>query len=175
MLLVVFLVVLETNLLSLFNITDIMLRASGKRNPAPNLEAGAKKKRKQGKFNLWADKSMVKKGLETLHGGQSILLKAEDIWGAGNVPAGQEKYLYQYHIYQINEDCKTAIIEFDDKYVEEGGIYPTRTETPKLPSISTSSSEKRRTSNCSIFTLAARTKSTMTGRNICGRKRNIRR
>ena len=62
-------------------------------------------------------------GLETLHGGKHILLKAEEILGAGNVPAGQEKYLYQYHIYQINEDCKTAIIEFDEKYVEEGGYH----------------------------------------------------
>ena len=66
---------------------------------------------------------MLKKGMETHHGGQRILLKAEEIWGAGNVPAGQEKYLCQYHIYQINEDCKTAIIEFDEKYVEEGGYH----------------------------------------------------
>ena len=83
-----FLVNLETHLLSLLNITDIMLRASEKRNPAPNSAAGAKKKSKQGKFNLWADKSMPKKGLETLHGGQLILIKAEEIWGAGNVTAG---------------------------------------------------------------------------------------
>ena len=61
--------------------------------------------------------------METLHGGQHILLKAEEIWAAGNVPAGQEKYLYQYHIYQINKDCKTAIIKFDEKYVEEGGYH----------------------------------------------------
>ena len=100
-----------------------MIRVSGKLNPAPNLAAGAKKKRKQGKFNLWADKYMLKKGLETLHGGQSILLKAGKIWGAGNVPSGQEKYLYQYHIHQINEYFKTAIIEFDEKYVEEGGYH----------------------------------------------------
>ena len=118
-----FLVVLKTNLLSLLNITDIILRASGKRNPAPNSASGAKKKSNQGKFNLWADKYMLNKGLETLHGGQRILLKAEEIWGAGNVPAGQEKYLYQYHIYQINEDYKTAIIKFDEKYVEEGRYH----------------------------------------------------
>ena len=66
---------------------------------------------------------MLKKGLETLHASQRILLKAGEIWGAGNVPAGQEKYLYQYHIYQINKDCKTAIIKFDEKYVEEGGYH----------------------------------------------------
>ena len=88
-----------------------MLRATGKTDSA----AGAKKKSKRGKFNLWADKSMLKKVLETLHGGQRILLKAEEIWGAGNVPAGQEKYMYQYHIYQTNEDGKTVIIEFDEK------------------------------------------------------------
>ena len=74
---VVFLVVLETNLLSLLNITDIMLRASGKRNLAPNLAAGAKKKSNQGKFNIWSNKSMLKKGLETLQEGHHILLKAE--------------------------------------------------------------------------------------------------
>ena len=87
------LVVLETNLLSLLNITDIILRTSGKCNTATNSEARAKKKSKQGKFNPWADKYMLKKGLETLHRGQHILLKAEEIWGAGNVPAGQEKYI----------------------------------------------------------------------------------
>ena len=64
-----FLVVIETNLLSLLNITDIILRASWKRNPATNLAAGAKKNSKLGKFNLWDDKYMLKKGLETLHGG----------------------------------------------------------------------------------------------------------
>ena len=35
LLLVVLMVVLETNIISLLNITDIMLRDSGKRNPAP--------------------------------------------------------------------------------------------------------------------------------------------
>ena len=100
-----------------------MLRASGKRNPAPNLAAGAKRKSKQGKFKFLFDKSMLKKGLDTLHRGQHILLKAEEIWGCGNIPACQEKYLYQNHINQINEDCKTAIIGLNEKYVEEGGYH----------------------------------------------------
>ena len=89
-----FLVVFETNIISINNITDIILRPSGEHNPTPNSAAGAKKKSKQGKLYLLADKYMLKKGLETLHGGQRILLKSEEIWGAGNVPAGQEKYLY---------------------------------------------------------------------------------
>ena len=72
-------VVLETNLLSLLNITDIILRTSGKCNTATNSAAGSKKNSKQGKFNPWADKYMFKKGLETLHRGQRILIKAEEI------------------------------------------------------------------------------------------------
>ena len=79
------------------------------------------KKTKQGPFNLQRTTELIKKGLEVNHDGKRLLLAASGLYRYDQVPEGEENYFFQYHIHLINEDCNTAIIEFDERYVEEDG------------------------------------------------------
>jgi hypothetical protein len=54
--------------------------------------------------------------LRKTHTGKRILLRAKDIY-SGTVP-----YLFQYSVSQVNVDCKTAIIDFDEKCIVEKGV-----------------------------------------------------
>jgi hypothetical protein len=53
--------------------------------------------------------------------GRRILLRAQDIYGRGKVPEGEEDYLFQYIIDSINEDCKTAVLKYEEKSITNGG------------------------------------------------------
>ena len=77
------------------------------------------KKKKQ--RTLFHDNETILSGLRAKYKGQRVLLKSVAIWKhARYIPDGEEDYLYQYHIEDINSDCKTATIEFDQCYVIEG-------------------------------------------------------
>ena len=58
--------------------------------------------------------------LRKTHTGKRILLRAKDIY-SGTVPAGEEAFLFQYSVSHVNADCKTAIIDFDEKCIVEKG------------------------------------------------------
>lgn len=53
--------------------------------------------------------------------GKRILLKAQDIYGRGRVPCGEEDFLFQYHLSSINDDCKSAVLQYDEKCIKNGG------------------------------------------------------
>jgi hypothetical protein len=65
--------------------------------------------------------------LTKLHKGKRLLLKAEDIYAS--IPPGEEKFLFQYKISKINEGGMTATLQYEWKYIKEGGkkfkAYPT--------------------------------------------------
>ena len=58
--------------------------------------------------------------LRKTHIGKRILLRAKDIYN-GTVPHGEEAFLFQYSVSQVNADCKTATIDFDERCIVEKG------------------------------------------------------
>jgi hypothetical protein len=53
---------------------------------------------------------------------RSILLRAKAIYN-GTVPDGEEAHLFQYSVQNVNNDCKTATIDFDEKCIVENGDF----------------------------------------------------
>lgn len=88
---------------------------------------------------LFHSSDVIRSGLQKSHGGKRILLKASLIYSKGNIPAGEKDYLFQYSIRTINSDCSTSIIDFDERYVVEGGHeflnYPNIDPGDEEPSI----------------------------------------
>ena len=70
---------------------------------------------------LFDSDDIVLAGLRKTHTGKRILLKATDIYKNSVVPRGEENYLFQYSVTTINGDCKTATIQFDERYIDDGG------------------------------------------------------
>lgn len=67
--------------------------------------------------------------LRLQHKGKRLLLCASTIYGTmARVPQGEEDFIFLYIVSDINPDCQTASIEYEGKYVVEGGrefkIYP---------------------------------------------------
>jgi hypothetical protein len=58
--------------------------------------------------------------LRKTHIGKRILLRAKAIYN-GTVPNGEEAFLFQYSVSQVNADCKTATIDFDERCIVEKG------------------------------------------------------
>ena len=58
--------------------------------------------------------------LRKTHTGKRILLRAKDIYN-GTVPDGEEAHLFQYSVINVNNDCKMATIDFDEKCIVENG------------------------------------------------------
>ena len=80
-----------------------------------------KKKPKIGKQgSLFGSDKAILDGMNLTYKGSRILLKAKDIYPRGQIPAGEEPYLFQYHIEKINPDRKTATLKFDEMYVVDG-------------------------------------------------------
>lgn len=75
----------------------------------------------------------VRKSLEVLHGGKRLLLKASAIYGKKGIPRGEEKYNFQYIVKSIDANNTTATLEFEKKYIEDGGTtfkaYPIITDS----------------------------------------------
>ncbi len=53
--------------------------------------------------------------------GKQILLKAQDIYPWGDIPFKEEVMLFQYSIASIKENLQSAVIEYDGKYITNGG------------------------------------------------------
>ena len=88
------------------------------------LRGGTAKKGKKGKqsmLNMHSTNELLKAGLQKAHEGKRILLSSRSIYKPGQIPEGEENSLWQYSVLAINDDCKTAVIEFDERYIEEGG------------------------------------------------------
>jgi hypothetical protein len=60
--------------------------------------------------------------LRKTHDGTQILLRAKPIYN-GTVPDGEEAHLFQYSAQNVNNDCKTATIDFDEKCIVENGDF----------------------------------------------------
>ena len=71
-------------------------------------------------FNSGTKREQVLESMISRYKRRQILLKAQDIYGRGKVPSGKEEYLFQY-IDSINEDCKTAILKYEEKCIANGG------------------------------------------------------
>jgi hypothetical protein len=66
------------------------------------------------------------------HKGKRLLLPAATIYGTlARVPKGEANFIFLYIVSEINEDCQTASIEYEGKYVMDGGrefkTYPPHT------------------------------------------------
>ena len=70
-------------------------------------------------LNPWGSHLLVK-GLEKAHKDNRILLSSKDLYKSGCVPDGEEDYLFQYIFTQVNDDCETGVIKFDNCYTKEG-------------------------------------------------------
>ncbi len=60
--------------------------------------------------------------LRKTHNGKRILLGAKAIYN-GMVPEGEEAHLFQYSVKNVNYDCRTATIDFDEKCIVENGDF----------------------------------------------------
>ena len=63
---------------------------------------------------IFGSNQQILAGMNTVYGGRRILLKATDIYARSRIPEGEETYLFQYHINEVNADRKTATIKFDE-------------------------------------------------------------
>ena len=63
----------------------------------------------------------VLQGIAKLHVGKRVLISAEDLYEPDLPPDGQENTLFQYSVKHINPDCKTAVIDYDEIQIEDGG------------------------------------------------------
>ena len=115
---------------------------------------------------LFHSSDVIRSGLQKSHGGKRILLKASLIYSKGNIPAGEKDYLFQYSIRTINSDCSTSIIDFDERYVVEGGHeflnYPNIDPGDEEPSIPNYQLESIIVVSCTILILGGETRSRMT-------------
>ena len=79
---------------------------------APNTPTTATKKKKTKKvqrpFNLHPTTALLLEGLRKAHTGKRILLTSKALFKTNRIPEGEENYLCQYHIYEVNGDGKTA-------------------------------------------------------------------
>jgi hypothetical protein len=68
-----------------------------------------------------ARKEDVMESMKSKYKGKQILLKAQDIYAQGKVPPKEEKMLFQYSIASIKDNLQSAVIEYDDKCITNGG------------------------------------------------------
>jgi hypothetical protein len=54
-------------------------------------------------------------------GNKKVLLKATSLYSKKNLPIGEEKYIFQYHVIAVNDDLKTCKLEYETKFIVEGG------------------------------------------------------
>jgi hypothetical protein len=95
--------------------------SDGRKHAPQAMATASKKKKVQSPFNLHPTNALLLEGLRKAHVGKHILLRSTALFKTNRTPEGEENYLWQYHIYKVNGDGKTAEIEFDERYIEEGG------------------------------------------------------
>jgi hypothetical protein len=55
-----------------------------------------------------------------LYVGKRLLLTAKFVYGK-NIPSGERNYLFQYIVSDVNPDCKALTLDYEFKFIEEGG------------------------------------------------------
>ena len=68
-----------------------------------------------------SDQQDSKPSLKKLYTNKRVLLKAKELY-RGKIPEGEEKYLFQYHVQGVNDDCKSFVLKFVRIYVVEDSI-----------------------------------------------------
>jgi hypothetical protein len=68
-----------------------------------------------------AHKEDVMEFMKLKYKGKQILMKVQDIYPWGKLPPKEEEMLFQYSIASINKDLQSAVIEYDDKCITNGG------------------------------------------------------
>jgi hypothetical protein len=77
---------------------------------------GVSKKKKQHQSTLFSDGNEVLRGLFKAHKGKGLLIPAKVSY-SGQVPFGQEDYLFQYSVRSVNKDHKTLVIQYDERCI----------------------------------------------------------
>ncbi len=97
---------------------------SSNKTKSSGVDGGQPSKKSKGplaSFFNGGTKEQVLDSMISRYKGRRILLKAQDIYGRGKVPCGEEEYLFQYIIDSINENCKTAVLKYEEKCITNGG------------------------------------------------------
>ena len=89
-------------------------------NGAATVTSTKIKKKQHAQLNLHSNSDLIRKGLETYHKGKHLLLVSKYLCKQGQVPEGQEDFLWEYTFIKVNDDCKTGIIEFNQRYILDG-------------------------------------------------------
>jgi hypothetical protein len=80
------------------------------------------KKTKSIRDAFLGNKEQVLRSLRLQHKGKRLLLRASTIYGTmARVPEGEENFIFLYIVSEINPDFTTASIEYEGKYVVDGG------------------------------------------------------
>jgi hypothetical protein len=88
--------------------------------PSKGTDTRKKPKTQASIAHTFGNNAFLLASLRKTHTGKRILLRAKDIYN-GAVPNGEEAFLFQYSVSQVNADCKTATIDFDEKCIVEKG------------------------------------------------------
>ena len=88
--------------------------------PSKGSETRKKLKTQVSLAHTFGNNAFLLASLRKTHIGKRILLRAKDIYN-GTVPHGEEAFLFQYSVSQVNADCKTATIDFDERCIVEKG------------------------------------------------------
>ena len=88
--------------------------------PSKGSDTRKKSKTQVSLAHTFGNNAFLLASLRKTHIGKRILLRAKDIYN-GTVPHGEEAFLFQYSVSQVNADCKTATIDFDERCIVEKG------------------------------------------------------
>ena len=88
--------------------------------PSKGSDSRKKSKTQVSLAHTFGNNAFLLASLRKTHIGKRILLRAKDIYN-GTVPHGEEAFLFQYSVSQVNADCKTATIDFDERCIVEKG------------------------------------------------------
>ena len=88
--------------------------------PSKGSDSRKKSKTQVSLAHTFGNNAFLLASLRKTHIGKRILLRAKDIYN-GNVPNGEVAFLFQYSVSQVNADCKTATIDFDERCIVEKG------------------------------------------------------
>ena len=88
--------------------------------PSKGSDTRKKSKTQVSLAHTFGNNAFLLASLRKTHIGKRILLRAKDIYN-GTVPNGEEAFLFQYSVSQVNADCKTATIDFDERCIVEKG------------------------------------------------------
>ena len=75
-----------------------------------------KKKTQLQQSTLFSDGDEVPRGLNKTHKGKHLLIPAKVLY-SGQVPFGQEDYLFQYSVRSVNKEHKTLAIQYDERCI----------------------------------------------------------